>query len=264
MSKTLSESMREWLNKLKEAPLADYQLVGDFSKPSRLKDADRKLVQHPVHIKKLENFFSKCETDFKIIICNEAKTNFDGGAFGELKFNQKDWAVETVGLTPDQFDNIFDYADGAITCIFTVNDSDHPLTPWITAHRIGHMFDDANSEFITEHVTKKVSEAAKRYMKPPGTFFALSASEILKVILTSKAAREGKLGSSQEAAVELFAEYILRGKITLNPLPKEINVQNYIFTLGQSSEEFDIYLARSIERIMDEVLNQMIGKVYLY
>jgi hypothetical protein len=260
-------------HELTEAPLADYQLSGDFSTPSNLKDADRKLVQHPVHIKKMEKFFSKCPFNFRIVICNDSNHELDGQSGGVLTKQSSGFMEKEIGLNQDQINKIFDNAGGAITCIFTVNDSDDPLTPWITAHRIGHMYDDVNHDALTKALRYRLMQVGDLFVPERSGERRPAPVVLARALLTSKAARTGtKLQSEQEAAVELFAEYVLRGHITLNPIPDSVVVNDYSGmdfdkkTMTRQRPHNDIHkqLEKEIGEIMQKALQDMVGKVYLY
>ena len=121
---------------LTEAPLRDYEPLGDFSRTGGFRHAaDRALVTNPVAIGKVQHFFNRTPYDFRIF-----PVQFTGGGR---------W-LETGAVTPERLVEIVGTANAqrilaghgpdVITVVFTNNTGDRrlPLTPWIMAHRIGH------------------------------------------------------------------------------------------------------------------------------
>jgi hypothetical protein len=216
---------------LREAPLADFRTTSstgsDFDTQrdhdGAFKAHDRKLVKHPVHQAKLVKFFSKTPYDFKILVANtDSKRNLGGNAEGEVKKSDYRKLIDEYGIPAATANRVFMDNEKAITIIFTGNDSEDPMTPWIMAHRIAHSYDDSHNGDIKDAVSKILREyVIKCYGIPNGAYEPVLT--LARKLMTSKAARSGaKLPSETEAAMELFAEYVLRDKITMNPFPEQL------------------------------------------
>jgi hypothetical protein len=262
---------------IKEAPLADYDTVtspgSNFGDQQDHDDAfperDRKLLKHPVHNAKLVKFFSKTPYDFNIIMYNGKQNITVGGeATGEVTDRNK--FIE-LGFDSSIADKVFNNGN-AITVVLTKNDSNDPMTPWIIAHRIGHAYDDHHKGQISKAVNKIL-----RYTIATNYGISESGSQpvlaFLRKIMTSKAARtKSKLQSRDEAAMELFAEYILRDYITLNELPESLPVYRNAYaepteiTLQDPSAAKVVVqkLEEQIGNIMNTALKDMVGKVFVY
>lgn len=267
---------------LKEAPLGDYKTStstgSSFDEPQKhtgaFPERDRKLLKHPVHKEKLVKFLSKTPYHFNIIMHNGRQSvSLDGEATGEVKAKDREKLIDEFGISPMTAQKMF--ADKkAITVLFTGNDSDDPMTPWIIAHRLGHAYDDHHKGKVSVAVEKLIRKVVTdNYGIPNGAYEPILG--FARKIMTSKAARTGaKLASKNEAAMDLFAEYILRDKITLNEVPESMMVSTGAHkspvevTLKDPSEHKANRLTRHLEdelgEIMNAALEDMVGKVYVY
>lgn len=89
-----------------------------------------------------------------------------------------------------------------------------------------------------------------------------------------KSAREGKIRNWYEFGYELLAQYMVTGKVKLNPLPTALvtRVKNWghkdtVAVRDQSSyddhmESLDMY-ERDIESMLDDALSSAIGRVFV-
>jgi hypothetical protein len=235
-NKTQAQILREWMDKLSEAPLADYQTMGDFNKSYAygLTDVDKKLAQHPVQLKKLHDFFNKCPVDFRIFVVNGE--HISSQYYREQGVNPDD--LKEMGFADDQITKIFASTTQSITAVIISTDND-PYTPWLTAHRLVHAYDD-DSRYdgpITQSVKVKLAE------------YGLELDDLM-TMMTTKSFRTGKIIDGVEAVREMLPEYILRGKIVIQ-------------SGGKVDENGAADLSNTFTTIMANVLKNMIGKAYL-
>lgn len=66
-------TFKQWLQ---EAPLHDYETIGDFSKNSSFRDPrDRTIIQHPKSIERTRKKFGNTSFDFDFYFVNSPKAN---------------------------------------------------------------------------------------------------------------------------------------------------------------------------------------------
>jgi hypothetical protein len=280
---------------INEAPLGDYELIGNFDKTGGAfrKDVDRKLVSHPVTQQKAEIFFKELPNNLRLFFVNKP---------GLTKHR------ESGSYTPDQIrtimgpdaDQIINGSEDSITVVFLGNYGVNwkMMTPWIMAHRIGHaMSADSRGKRDDEHawpiaeraffstinnVLSKVyrvnpveqSWASRsnrdRYM--PGYSEAYRA--LFQAIGTQKSSREGKLNRPYEFLYELFAQFIQKGYVTLNPFPQSLGygrkawgrTTRYMSQDREQSQYMSTMtniIQNDLTIVFTDVLNEMEGKIFL-
>ena len=278
------------IHELTEAPLRDYEPLGDFSRTGGFRHAaDRALVTSPVAIGKVQQFFSRTPYDFRIF-----PVQFTGGGrWLETGAVTPERLVEIVGM--DNAQRILSgHNDDTITVVFTNNTGDRrlPLTPWIMAHRIGHAvqasgrrgaanraWQEAEQHFfsrvnsILEDFYGKKSD--NRYGVTPRTQrYDLDAeyNALFNAIGTQRSSRQGEIRRPYEFLYELFAQYLGTGHVTLKPLPQS---QEYgrrawghaIQSLRQRSQpgreaQYETEtLAHDMEILFGDVLSSLAGSI---
>lgn len=276
-----------------EAPLADFEPIGDFNKPGPFRGPDKRLVPHPVNRLKAEKFFSKTPYDIRLFFSNIPGT----GRYSEYGPMQHDEIVDAFGSHAPQ---IIKGSEDAITIVFVGNKGDAkvPLTPWIMAHRFGHAIRagvrrdkwsswiEAEKHFfmtinqLLEEYYGKMSASASRY----GAGLAGSESmrydltpeynALFNAVGTQRSSRSNKIKRPYEFLYELFAQYLKNGEITLNPLPVSLgygrqawgNPTKYMkIKLEYQSEterqDMSNMLARDMGHLFDSVMSEIDGKI---
>lgn len=269
-----------------EAPLADYQPMGDFEKPGPFRGADKKLVPHPVNQLKAAKFFEKTPYDFRLFFSNIPGT----GRYSEYGPMNPEAIQQIFGKYAP---SILQGSEDAITVVFVGNkgDSKVMMTPWIMAHRIGHAIQagERKGEYrngtwrqAEQHFFTGINNLLKEfYNKSQINQFSSSAfnlrlgqeyNALFNAIGTQRSSRKGEIKRPYEFLYELFAQYLGTGTITLNPLPKQ---QGYgrkawgrstqSMRLQPGAEEESEYttevLARDMELMFDDVLSSLVGKI---
>jgi len=281
---------------LNEAPIDTYQTIGDFSKGHSFSDKrDRELVTHPVAIKKVKDFFKNTNVDFDFYFVNlRGRKKFaEHGLMAKERVLQP--YPEGLGITPEQLANGKINEDN-ITVFFVGNSAAEkiPLTSWTIAHRFGHSLGRKVEAFdyYAKWVEKEFVEVLKQYniVKPspfglsydpykggyeshrPSTFnFDRAKATLYNQVGTMKSARDGKIDRPFEFYYELFAQYLKDGKITLNPLGKNIlkghaayGRKEYAYT--KNVEEVNNILhgiTRDFSYYAEDILSSCVGNVYI-
>lgn len=268
-----------------EAPLADYQPVGDFDKPGPFRGADRRLVPHPVSQLKTQKFFEKTPYDFRLFFSNIPGT----GKYSEMGAASAEQLQQMFGTEISQ--QLLNDSQNAITVVFVGNSGAAKviMTPWIMAHRIGHAVQaggrmnrnqsawrSAEQHFFSgvNLILSGFYKKADRGSSSAEINWKMSAeySALFNAIGTQRSSRQGEIKRPYEFLYELFAQYIGTGTITLKPLPKQ---QDYgRKTFGRSNQQLRLQpgaeqesqyttevLARDMELMFDDVLSSLVGQI---
>lgn len=269
---------------LAEAPLADYQPMGDFNKPGPFRGADKRLVPHPVNQLKTAKFFEQTPYDFRLFFSNIPGT----GRYSEYGPMRSEVVQE---IFKDQAAQILQGHEDAITVVFVGNkgDSKVMLTPWMMAHRIGHAVQAGTRTAggqgawreAENHFFRGINQLLKdfygkssnnRYDSDANWAMSREYAALFNAIGTQRSSRTGQIKRPYEFLYELFAQYLGTGEIKLNPLPKSKEYGRKVFgrssqslRMQPGSEEESRYttevLARDMEIMFSDVLSELVGKV---
>ena len=272
---------------ISEAPLADYQPLGDFNKPGPFRGSDKKLIPHPVNQLKTQQFLSNSPHDFRLFFSHIPGTS-KYREYGPMK---PDVAEVIFG---DDAAKILNGHENAITIVYVGNsgDSKVPLTPWVMAHRFGHAiqaghrmnskqggaWSDAENYFFST-VNRLLDRAYGKPGKPGGNLkYELTPeyNALFNALGTQRSSRTGKIRRPYEFLYELFAQYIKDGRIILNPLPISLGYGHRAWghptrymNLKQEYRDEDTRqaeaqgLADDLSGYFAEVLRRAVGKIYV-
>lgn len=274
-----------------EMAIANYKTVGDFSKRSSISSkVDRDLVTHPKAIEKIKRQWQKTPWPFDIFVINDPRVNKP--QFREVGVVDPSFVYSQMRLTPEEIPINPDH----ITILFTNNVAAEkiPLTGWTMAHRLGHAMAASNRgktsevgkawEEFTNRLRNIVNEIMEQVYnfntKNMGWDWENNAKKekVLKYVAqelgTMKAARDKKVRSWWEFGYELLAQYMITGKITLNPLPPAMVTgirgwghKDTIYGSHGARETYNTGLlegyAEELQEMLDFVLNQAVGEVFV-
>ena len=269
---------------LNEAPLGTYTAIGGFEKGASYKDPrDRAALNHPVTIQKVKDMLKSTSVDFDFYFVNKP---------GLRKFSEKgkvpyDFIVKPypdgLGLNPNQIEinnnniNVFFVGNTAADKI--------PMTAWTIIHRVGHVMNRTPQfQDYTKWLDNEFDELLKIYGKSKESTrygnsdykksrtFDLAKGRLFNHIGTMRSARDGKLSRRYfEFYYELFVQYLKDGKITFNPLTKNLLVgfgpygsktiastQN----LEEAQEKLDM-IANTIPYLIEDVLGANTGDIFV-
>lgn len=272
---------------LTEAPISDFQLVGDFEKSSSIrKPVDRKLLSNEKAVRKITAQWARTEQDFNFYFVNmpEARGKTEVGMVSP------EWLAENLPKTTE----VFKYERDAINVIFTNNSADQhiPMTGWIIAHRLSHAMDRLDQVHLVGEARNRILEIMGAILRdgynlksaPDSVRSWRSARQFQNInwdivyrrfyeaIGTMRSARERKIRNEFEFLHELFAQYLLTGKIRFNPLPR-----HFSFRIGnensgasmQNENDMDYYnglledLAEELGYTIDNILGSCVGKIFV-
>jgi hypothetical protein len=170
----------------------------------------------------------------------------------------------------------------AITVIFTNNTAAEkvPLTSWTIAHRIGHSSrrGDKGVEREWDYLIKELKSYCNNFMEHhygivPSVQYGLGDNKypygyVAAILGTMKSARDNNINRPNEFLYELFAQYIINGRITLNKnLPKHIKVNLPSSGYGRSSSywrlqrEPDEILIEEMEEMLNNCFERILGRM---
>ena len=269
---------------LNEAPLGTYTAIGGFDKGASYKDPrDRAALNHPVTIQKVKDMLKNTSVDFDFYFVNKP---------GLRKFSEKgkvpyDFIVkpypEGLGLNPNQIE----INNNNITVFFVGNTAADkiPMTAWTIIHRVGHVMNiTPQFQDYTKWLDNEFDELLKIYGKSKESTrygnsdykksrtFDLAKGRLFNHIGTMRSARDGKLSRRYfEFYYELFVQYLKDGKITFNPLTKNLLVgfgpygSKSIATtqnLEEAQEKLDM-IANTIPYLIEDVLGANTGDIFV-
>lgn len=285
---------------LSEAPIGDFDVIGrpiKTDKPGSFDKQDRKLLSNPKAIEKIKRKWEKTPYNFNMYLLNVPqlnKSNFRerGVIERNSEFSQLFEKFAGMKLPEDP---------GSITILFNGNSGADkvPLTAWTMAHRFGHAIQSSNmitswNEYIMEAVelTKRILDEVydktinfltKRGLIDSGfgtltrekrRTYTRMLSLIFGQLGSFKSAREGKITRYYEFFYELFAQYLMTGKITFQPLNKQMIIGNLPFgrkemvnavdddIVDMWNRDMEIY-ADQIESRIINVLEDCVGETFL-
>ena len=269
---------------LNEAPLGTYTTIGGFEKGASYKDPrDRAALNHPVTIQKVKDMLKSTSVDFDFYFVNKP---------GLRKFSEKgrvsyDFIVKPYpeGLGIDR--NQIEINNNNITVFFVGNTAADkiPMTAWTIIHRVGHVMNRTPQfQDYTKWLDNEFNELLKIYGKnkestrygnddyKKSRTFDLAKGRLFNSIGTMRSARDSKLSRRYfEFYYELFVQYLKDGKITFNPLTKNLLVgfgpygSKSIATtqnLTEAQEKLDS-IANTIPYLIEDVLGANAGDIFV-
>jgi len=273
---------------LNEAPIGTYTTIGDFEKGASYKDPrDRLSVSHPVTVQKVKDMLKNTSVDFDFYFVNKpGLRQFSERGKVPYEFIFKPYP-EGLGLTHEELGDKSINSDN-ITVFFVSNTAADkiPMTAWTIVHRVGHAMNRTPQfQEYTKWLDKEFDELLSLYGKQkPSRFsydtndykrsrtFDLAKGRLFNHIGTMRSAREGRIHRRYfEFYFELFVQYLKDGKITFNPLTKNLLVgfgpygsktlastQN----LAEAQEKLD-YIANTIPYLVEDVLTANVGDIFV-
>lgn len=280
---------------LSEAPIADYETLGDFSDTSKAHSfrqaVDRKLVSSPAQISKAYHFFERTPFNFRMFFANIKGL----GKYQETGVNELavDSDVAKV-LGPEYTEKIKADSAGKITVIFTGNFGVDriPLTPWMMAHRFGHAiaisdrwgkksdirpkwknlendFFRSINDILSEVYNVTMPGPYKRvgnvinYIVPSAT---AQYNSLFNAIGYQRSSEHDRINRPYEFLYELFAQYINSGEVKFKSLPQMIRYGRPVFgnrpntlrmTQNTEPEDHQYYL-NDLTTLMEQHFNEML------
>ncbi len=299
--------LRQLFDQLYEAPIEDYQLIGDFSKRQSFHmPQDRRLVSNPRYIERIKSMFANTEFDFRMYFVNSKEALIGHADVAEPgQYQQRAPIVEEGEVTLQwlqqkmpqglaQIQQQGGFNPEGINMIFTNNRGDQgkPMTGWIIAHRIGHsvLRPRRDGKNVYNTIQRELQEQIRQIFQMYGVklpqsvtnrgwggsqenFDAAPVRRFLAQLGTFKSARDNNLRNFSEFIYECFAQYLIKGAITLNPPPVQMITgfawgrPSYSRRLGQPEQAEANYAVQAIEGMsqqeFERALHAARGKIFV-
>jgi hypothetical protein len=171
----------------------------------------------------------------------------------------------------------------AVNVIFTNNSGDGglPVTAWILAHRLGHVLDEhddglyqvpemedaiyvlfaAFNRIFAAYGIRDFPRRLRDFHQQPQ--FGPTTMALVGQIGTMRSARSKTVQTPYEFFLELFAQYIIKGKITFNQVPSELAVGNHRLTLSQDVSGTLTELSDALQDYFQTVLHAIVGRIFV-
>ncbi len=269
---------------LNEAPISDIQHIGNWEKNSSYGAQDRKLLTNPKALTKIKSMWKGPEeVDYNIILVNHP----EGRLQQEIGEVDRAWLESNMPKTVNELLPLL--KPDEVNIIYTNNSGAErvPMTGWVAAHRYGHVlfrksFGKTMSYYYSESATtlsRYIGDLASQYSiglngigrgdRDLNALLSTTTRNLMRAICTFKSARDGNLRTSFEALHELFAQYIITGKITFNDIPKMVKVGNAKHYYG-GEDDYDHDnraiqqdLAYELQQYFETAIHQSVGKIYV-
>jgi hypothetical protein len=262
-----------------EAPLADYQPLGDFErgKGGFRHAVDKQLVTNPVTIGKAYKFFSRTPYDIRIF-----PVQVRGGG-GWLETGEVDNVTLSKIVGADNARRILaGQGPDNITIVFTNNTGAErvPLTPWMMAHRMGHAMrrrigggGDKSWYAADRHFWHSINTILRDYYGITNITPEIE-NALLNAIGTMRSARQRRISRNWEMVYELLAQYLNTGEVTFNPAPAELVSRRQAWghprllrrigkTEQQEASQMLETLSYDMELMFNDVMSNALGRIYV-
>lgn len=245
---------------------------------------EKRAIRDPGYVKRVTATFQRCPVPFSLYFWQSRNPNYDLTAFKGLV--NDDWLIKYFGETTTKAIHQ-QTSHNAITVVLTNNLSDENkvslTSPWIVAHRIAHaMVGDSHTDEAI-----RIQQLMKNFLKQVlisgydlewpdeeshhGYIFAKDYHEIYGQIMgtllgTMKSARTNRITSVYEWWYETVTQYIVKGQVTLNPLPDRLD-DDLMLTRDVRKRKIALkmwaMLPDRLEKAIIHLLEQGRGKVFV-
>jgi len=264
------------LNSIDEAPINDFETIGDFSKRHTFRNkVDRAIISSPKAVSKIKRQFEKTNHTFDLWFINDPRVK----EYQEIG-NVDLWYIRNkLKLTEEEFP---DPNPNNITILFTNNSGDERamMTGWIMAHRISHAFRSGQSSTsgkwayfyreLNNIILKLTNDIYGLRLQTTGDNSKGNLFRyVMMAIGTMKSARDNTLARVPEFSHEIFAQYLITGKIKFNPFPDTLVISRnqtlkakYSLDLEIINNDLEGYI-EEIENNIEDVLSSAVGRIFI-
>ncbi len=228
------------VGRVMESPMVDYEFVGPqgtkaFTRPSTLA-----LARSPKTKLKAQRMFEKTPWNISVVFYNIIPAVNDSSAGRVRPREDLPQTKGSLGIDTPQKTLYGEQPKlprvppepGVVTFVLNSDDGTNfmPFTPWMIAHRAAHSMEQTPAYMQCETTLyKMMNELHERAQSVRG-------ASIFHALGRFKSARDGVLVSHFEFLNECFAQFLIQGKVTFNPLPDKI--PNRPYTGVKKKEEY--------------------------
>lgn len=224
--------MRKWIDLIEspvEEAVRDITFHGS-TEPASLNSDDIGIVNSPKGRTKIIDAFQKAPIDIRLAFINHSRqfSDPDGVASPLRAFTggyMQNADPASGHMTSGEIKRIFgvDIPDDpdALTAVFAFNEGDgrRPFTPWMVAHRLGHLINERGRSMDGGIFTASMRTLNQVWNDLDyDARHTVSLDHILHEIGTFKSARDGTVRSVGEFVLECFAQFLISGKVTFKQI----------------------------------------------
>jgi hypothetical protein len=268
-----------------EAPIRDFEVIGKpmDQKGGGFSSQDRKLLSNPKAIEKIKSKWEKTPYVFDIYLLKVPELNKP--EFREVGEVRDNFRSEFEKITGESLPN----NSSSITILFNGNFGAEkmPMTAWIMAHRFGHAVQRTENwkyyieevADLTNNIFENVYNKTLKIKKDAILFGGDRGKEKMVALFFNqigdfKSARENKINRYYEFFYEVFAQYLLTGKVSFRPLTEKIVIGHLgwghkeymrasdLDVLEMWNRDLEIYCGQ-IESRIEQVISSCVGKTFL-
>jgi hypothetical protein len=279
----LKELIKHYIREIiSEAPIDNITKVGNWQKSSSFSHkSDRNIINSPHAIQKMYQKWSKTDYHFDIFFVNDKRVN--SWEFTEVGEVSEEFVREKMKLTPEELP--LRSGDEVITIIYTNNKGSErvSMTPWVMAHRFAHAILATDRKKGTQnYYLNHIVESLKGIMKDfdftgisrrlaPGFYgVPTNTKDVVNFfysILKFRSAREMDIRNFYEILFELFAQYIIEGKVELKRPDfiyghRKVKINLLPHYIEDFHRRLDI-IENDINIMFDQMLSSCEGKIYV-
>jgi hypothetical protein len=253
--------MRRWIDIINEAPISidtTHMDRGFADHEQTFRPDDKKLMTSPKGVRKVEKLWHNSVVDVRLVLVDSG-VGKGQALVTPLSRGYLD-GEDMTGKLKRQLGVDIEPMPGVLTVVLTSNEGSgrHPLTAWTIAHRIFHCFDEGYGfDKFSESGFYNLSYS-HLYSPLTGLIRCIETTDNEKLdrdrystddelgtaiacaLGRSRACRENNLNNTFELIPEMFAQYMLTGKITLNTAPTHFTFNGVEHTIlwDQEPERF--------------------------
>jgi hypothetical protein len=235
---------------LNEMPIDNLKLIGKWGNNDPLRrftKIDAGILTSPKGVEKIKQKWSRTEYNFNLYFVRE-KNAWKESFVGEVNI---EYVKQKLNLELPELN------DDSITIIYTNNigQEKQPLTGWTLAHRFSHAL--VRNEFYKNNYVKELTRLINELKEDFGLKF-FKEIDYYYNLGTMKSCRERNLATPLEFQHELFAQFIINGKINFN------KYENWKF-VNKSDKAFNSEINQFLEikeRDFDYQISSVLGTLH--
>jgi hypothetical protein len=272
---------------MQEMPLGKFDTTGDFDKGSSFRDPkDRKMISNPRFKEIVAKKFKNTYYTINMFFVN----NRDANQHTEVGGVDLDWVRDNLGgEVADKVAPTYQN-ESEVNIIYTNNKGAQRvnMTPWIIAHRMGHAFarfkqsggrgmerqfrsykevvEEISRQFemIFQEVYGIKSFKSDKITGPTDRRDQLLMKHLSHNIATFKSARDKNMREYFELYNELFAQYVITGKVTLKDLPTSFKAGKDMVHVRDKEAYEELKELGSLERTLEYYFDEMMSEAESY
>ena len=234
---------------LNEAPIGDIRFIGD-TEPASFRRDDIGIVTGKKSQAKIKRVLEKAPVLIHLVFVNHP--------YGE------NFADSVRGKYTTTFQDVVDPDPNAVTVVFMFNEGDdrRPFTPWMIAHRIAHVLHEGDESRPLRPIIRAFNELTADDLPDDVIDYStgvLDVDTLAFAVAPWKSSRDNAMGDIGEFVAESFAQFLVRGRIELNPVGEYVTMKSSRRSLIRYPKLAHLQ-ERKLHIFKPEVINQRVER----